>query len=253
MEAHKSRTIVITGGGSGIGRVAAEAFARQGERVVIIGRDAQKLRATAEALGPQVTWQRADVSQREQVTAAVQAIVEQFDGIDVLVNAAGTSATPATRTDLPIEEAERNWDADLDIHLKGSFLMAAAVAPHLPRPGGRIINISSIAAFTGGSRAGSVAYAAAKAGVIGMTYGLARELSSQGITVNAIAPGFIANTGFTGAWPEERVQSLIAQIPAGRAGRSEDIAAAIVYLASPEASFVTGEVLHVNGGWLFGH
>lgn len=253
MEREKTRIIVITGGGSGIGRAAAEAFARQGERVVIIGRDAEKLRATAEALGPLVTWQRADVSQREQVKAAVQAIVEQFDGIDVLVNAAGTSATPATRTDLPIEEAERNWDTDLDIHLKGSFLMAVAVAPHLPRPGGRIINISSIAAFTGGSRAGSVAYAAAKAGLIGMTYGLARELSSQDITVNAIAPGFIANTGFTGAWPEERVQSLIAQIPAGRAGRAEDIAAAVVYLASPEASFVTGEVLHVNGGALFGH
>ena len=253
MEREKTRIIVITGGGSGIGRAAAEAFARQGERVVIIGRDAEKLRATAEAFGPQVIWQRADVSQREQVKAAVQAIVEQFDGIDVLVNAAGTSATPATRTDLPIEEAERNWDTDLDLHLKGSFLMAVAVAPHLPRPGGRIINISSIAAFTGGSRAGSVAYAAAKAGLIGMTYGLARELSSQGITVNAIAPGFIANTGFTGAWPEERVQSLIAQIPAGRAGRAEDIAAAVVYLASPEASFVTGEVLHVNGGALFGH
>lgn len=253
MDNQKLRIIVITGGGSGIGRAAAEAFARQGERVVIIGRDAEKLRATAEAIGTQVTWQRADVSQREQVKAAVQAIIKQFDGIDVLVNAAGTSATPATRTDLSIEEAERNWDTDLDIHLKGSFLMAVAVAPHLPRPGGRIINISSIAAFTGGSRAGSVAYAAAKAGVIGMTYGLARELSSQGITVNAIAPGFIANTGFTGAWPEERVQSLIAQIPAGRAGQSEDIAAAIVYLASPEASFVTGEVLHVNGGWLFGH
>ncbi len=251
-KARKSRVIVITGGGSGIGRAAAEAFARQGERVVILGRDAEKLRAAAEEIGPLATWQRADVSQREHVTTAVQAIIQQCESIDVLVNAAGTSATPATRTDQPIEEAERNWDADLAIHLKGSFLMAVAVAPHLPRPGGRIINISSIAAFTGGSRAGSVAYAAAKAGVIGMTYGLARELSPQGITVNAIAPGFIANTGFTGSWSEERVQSLIAQIPTGRAGRSEDIAAAIVYLASPEAAFVTGEVLHVNGGALFG-
>ena len=253
MEGCTSRVIVITGGGSGIGRAAAEAFAGQGERVVILGRNPGKLRATAEEIGPLVTWQRADVSQREEVKTAVQAIIEQCDGIDVLVNAAGTSAILATRTDLPIEEAERNWDGELAIHLKGSFLMAAAIAPHLPRPGGRIINISSIAAFTGGSRAGSVAYAAAKAGLIGMTYGLARELSPQGITVNAIAPGFIANTGFTGAWPEERVQSLIAQIPAGRAGQSADIAAAIMYLASPEASFVTGEVLHVNGGALFGH
>jgi 3-oxoacyl-[acyl-carrier protein] reductase len=131
--------------------------------------------------------------------------------------------------------------------------MIMAVAPYLVRPGGRIINISSIAAFTGGSRAGSVAYAASKSGLLGLTYGFARELSPQGITVNAIAPGFIANTGFTGAWSEERVQSIVSETPIGRAGHVNDIAAATLYLASPEASFVTGEVLNVNGGWLFGH
>src|SRR5438128_4483058 len=114
--------------------------------------------------------------------------------------------------------------------------MAVAVAPRMTRPGGRIVNISSIAAFTGGSRAGSTAYAAAKAGVIGLTYGLARELSSQGITVNAIAPGFIADTGFTGEWPDDRIRGIVAQTPVGRAGRVEDIAAAALYLASPETS-----------------
>jgi 3-oxoacyl-[acyl-carrier protein] reductase len=247
------RTVVITGGGSGIGRAAAAAFAQRNEQVVIIGRDEHRLRETASVLGPRVTWQCADVSQREQVQSAIIAITEQFGFIDVLVNNAGTSAIPAIKTDLLIEEAERYWDEEVTIHLKGSFLMALAAAPHLPRPGGRIINISSIAAFTGGSSAGSIGYAAAKSGLIGMTYALARELSPQGITVNAIAPGFIAQTGFTGAWPEERVQRLIAQIPVGRAGRAEDIAAAIVYLASPEAGFVTGEVLHVNGGALFAH
>jgi 3-oxoacyl-[acyl-carrier protein] reductase len=123
----------------------------------------------------------------------------------------------------------------------------------MPRSGGRIVNISSIAAFTGGSRAGSTAYAAAKAGVLGLTYGLARELSPQGITVNAIAPGFIASTGFTGDWSEERVRGIIEQTPVGRGGHPDDIAAATLYLASPEASFVTGEVLNVNGGWLFDH
>lgn len=247
------RAILITGGASGIGRATAAAFAREGANVAILGRREEALRAAAQELGPRVIWERTDVSQREQVAAAVAAVVKRFGKIDVLVNAAGTSATPGIKTDLPLEEAERYWDQDINIHLKGSFLVAMAAAPHLPRPGGRIINISSIAAFTGGSRAGGVAYASAKAGLIGMTYGLARELSPQGITVNAIAPGFIANTGFTGAWPEERVKSIIEQIPVGRGGRAEDIAAAVLYLASPEASFVTGEVLHVNGGWLFGH
>jgi 3-oxoacyl-[acyl-carrier protein] reductase len=132
------------------------------------------------------------------------------------------------------------------------MLMTVAVAPHLIRPGGRIIYISSIAAFTGGSRAGSTAYAAAKAGLHGLTYGFARELSEQGITVNAIASGFVADTGFTGSWPAERVNGIVAQTPVGRAGRVDDIAAAVRYLASPEASFVTAEILNVNGGWLFG-
>ena len=252
METQQARVILITGGATGIGRATAAAFARAGADVAILGRREEALRAAAEELGPRVVWERADVSQREQVAAAVAAIVGRFGKINVLVNAAGTSATPAVKTDLPLEEAERYWDQDMNIHLKGSFLVAMAAAPHLPRPGGRIINISSIAAFTGGSRAGSVAYASAKAGLIGMTYGLARELSPQGITVNAIAPGFIANTGFTGAWPEERVRSIVEQIPVGRGGRAEDIAAAVLYLASDEASFVTGEVLNVNGGWLFG-
>jgi 3-oxoacyl-[acyl-carrier protein] reductase len=131
--------------------------------------------------------------------------------------------------------------------------MCVAVAPHLRRPGGRIVNISSIAAFTGGSRAGSVAYAAAKAGVLGMTYGFARELSPQGITVNAIAPGLVAGTAFFGGpLPEERLSGIVSQTPAGRPGSPEDIAAAALYLASPAASFVTGEVLNINGGWLFG-
>ncbi len=154
---------------------------------------------------------------------------------------------------MPLEEAERAWDAVQNANLKGSLLTTVAAAPHMPRPGGRIIYISSIAAFTGGSRAGSAAYAATKAGVLGLMHGFARELSPQGITVNAISPGFIANTGFTGSWPEERVRGIVEQIPVGRAGHAEDIASATLYLASPQASFITGEVLHVNGGWLFGN
>lgn len=245
------RIVVITGGNSGMGQAIAAAFAKANEHVVIIGRSEERLQATAQELGSNVTWLKADVSQRSQVEGAVAGIARQFEHIDVLINAAGFVL--GVTTDLPLDEAERLWDEVVDTNLKGSFLMAAAVAPRMTRPGGRIINISSIAAFTGGSRAGSTAYAAAKAGVLGLTYGLARELSPQGITVNAIAPGFIANTGFTGEWSQERVRGIIAETPVGRGGHVNDVVAATLYLSSPEASFVTGEVLNVNGGWLFGH
>lgn len=243
--------IVITGGNSGMGRAIAERFAKDDAQVSIIGRNQETLHATSEALGPNVVSYQADVSQRDQVGSTIATIVEQSGNIDVLINAAGF--VRGVTSDMPLEEAEREWDAVLATNLKGSFLMTVAVAPHLVRPGGRIIYISSIAAFTGGSRAGSVAYAAAKAGLLGLTYGFARELSSQGITVNAVAPGMIANTGFTGGWSAERINGIIEETPVGRAGHANDIAAAVHYLASPEAAFVTGEVLNVNGGWLFGH
>jgi 3-oxoacyl-[acyl-carrier protein] reductase len=250
-ENQAAQRVIITGGHSGIGLATARAFVQAGARVAIIGRREAVLRSAAAGLGERALWQQADVSRREQIGAAVEAIVAEFGGVDVLVNSAGTSAGPAIRTSDAIDAAERAWDEEIAIHLTGVFLTTMAVAPHLTRPGGRIISISSIAAYSGGSRAGSIGYAAAKAGVIGLTLALARELSPQGITVNAIAPGFVADTGFTGAWPAERVQSLIATIPVGRAGASEDIAAAVLYLASPCAAFVTGTVLHVNGGALF--
>ena len=244
------RVVVITGGGSGIGRACAAACAGQGESVAIVGRDANRLREAAESIGQEVAWYPADVSQRGQVEATVAAIVERFGHVTALINAAGyiVGVSPTT----PLDEAERNFDETIAVNLKGALLMALAVAPHLDRPGGRIINISSIAAYTGGSGGGAIDYAAAKAGMIGLTHGLARGLSKEGITVNAIAPGFIAETGFTGDWSAERVQGIISQTPVGRGGRADDIAAAALYLASPEASFVTGQVLNVNGGWIFG-
>jgi 3-oxoacyl-[acyl-carrier protein] reductase len=206
---------------------------------------------TAAALEPHTIWYQTDVSQREQVEATVADIIKRWSHIDVLVNAAGFAGSSVT-ANMPLAKAEQAWDAVIDTNLKGSLLMTVAVAPRMTRPGGRIIYISSSAAFTGGSRAGSVAYAAAKSGLHGLTYGFARELSEQGITVNTVAPGFVADTGFTGAWSAERVNGIVAQTPVGRAGQVDDIAAAVRYLASPEASFVTGEVLNVNGGWLFG-
>lgn len=250
MSDQHGRTILITGGGTGIGRAIAEACAHAGEQVVVLGRRAKPLQATAEALGPRVAWYTADVTRRTEAAAAVQFVIERFGRIDVLVNAAGF--VRGVTTDMPSEEAEAVWNDVLATNLTGAFLMALVVAPHLPRPGGRIINISSIAAFTGGSRPGATAYAAAKAGVHGLTYGLARELSPQGITVNAVAPGFIADTEFTAHWPEERVRGMIAETPAGRAGKPADVAAAVRFLASAEASFITGTVISVNGGWRFG-
>jgi NAD(P)-dependent dehydrogenase (short-subunit alcohol dehydrogenase family) len=246
----RTRVALITGGGTGIGRATAEKLAHQGYHAVILGRREQPLRETAEAIGASATWYPLDVSQRDQVAATVALVVERWGQIDVLVNAAGFAM--GVRAGMPLEEAANNWGETLATNLTGAFLMAIALAPHLTRPGGRIISISSIAAYTGGQRGGSIDYAAAKAGLIGMTHGLARDLSREGITANVIVPGFIARTEFTGGWSDERIQSIVAETPVGRPGSAEDIAAAVAYLASPEASFVTGEVLHVNGGWRFG-
>lgn len=242
---------MVTGGGSGIGRAIAETFIRDGSQVVIIGRREDVLQATAQALGASCHWQRADVSQYDQVNAVVQAVVEKFGRIDVLVNNAGFSRgiTP----DIPLEQAAKVWDEELDTNLKGAFLMALAVTPHLPRPGGRIINISSDGAFTGAGGLRTIGYASAKAGLLGLTHALAREYSTQGITANVIAPGFIADTGATGRLPEQVVQDIAAQLPVGRPGHVNDVAAAALFLASPDADFITGEVLNVNGGRLFGH
>jgi 3-oxoacyl-[acyl-carrier protein] reductase len=154
------RTVVVSGGGTGIGRAIAEAFAERGDRVTLIGRREDVLRKAAGELGPRVSYVKADVSQRAEVSAAVERIVAAPGRIDVLVNNAGFAEGVLTTT--AIDQAETTWDRVIDANLKGSFLMAMAVAPVLPRPGGRIINISSIAAFVGGSRPGAIPYAAAK-------------------------------------------------------------------------------------------
>jgi 3-oxoacyl-[acyl-carrier protein] reductase len=237
---------LVTGGGSGIGLAVAAALIEAGWQVLIVGRSADTLRKAAAALGPQAEWHAADVSRREDAERAVGAAGD----LVALINAAGFALGVSLASEPG--EAETSFDAVVATNLKGAFLMAHAAAPRLKSPGGRIVNVSSIAAQTGGSRAGSLAYAAAKAGVHGLTFALARELAPRGITANAIAPGFIADTGFTGAWPRERVDAIVAETPLARAGRARDVAGAVRWLVSDDAGFVTGTVVAVNGGWRIG-
>lgn len=244
MNEHK--LAVITGASSGIGFGIADTFAKAGYRVRLIARTETRLREAASKIGASASWRRADVGMRD----AVRHALDGLDRVHVLVNAAGFIRPVSLAT--AGEEADANWSAVIAGNLTGSFLMAHAAAPLLASPGGRIINISSIGAQTGGSRPGGLAYAAAKSGLHGLTFALARELAPRGITANVIAPGFVAETGFTGEWPEERVASIVAETPLGRAGAPADIAGTALWLASDAASFVTGTIICVNGGWRIG-
>jgi 3-oxoacyl-[acyl-carrier protein] reductase len=249
MDTGSPRRSIVTGGSGGIGQAVARALVDDGGRVVVIGRDESKLDAVCHDLGEAATWRSADVVDADQIHEAVTGAASELDGIDVVVPAAGYGTYFTTDTDYA--EAVRAWDAEVGVDLRGAYLTILAAVPHLSRPGGRIVTISSIAAFSGGSTPGAAAYAAAKAGLVGLTRGLARELSGQGITANAVAPGYIDTAFHQGRSPQAQ-RAAGEQIPAGRVGQPDDIAGAVRYLVSPEASYVTGQVLHVNGGWWFG-
>lgn len=247
------RIVVVTGGGTGIGRTLAQSFFMDGDHVVLLGRRQQPLEQAALELRRQasngtVSWRVCDVGAPDDVTSTVNWLIEtNMTPVTVLVNNAGgvdTLSDDATLTEIAAADHQL-----LASNLIGVHLLTHALRPILRRPGGRIINISSIAAVRGGGGM----YSAAKAGVIGLTYALAVELAPEGITVNVVAPGLILDTEFFGdRMTEERLQRTVAQIPAGRPGRPADIAAEVRYLASDAASYVTGDVRHVNGGWAFG-
>ena len=241
--AFTGQVALVTGASRGIGAAIARALARKGLRVVGTATTEVGAAAIAHALAefPGCAGRVLDVTDGFAADVLVNAVVEEWGGIQVLVNNAGI-----TRDNLAMRMKDHDWDAVMDANLKGVFRMSRAVMrPMMKQRYGRIINITSVVGASG--NAGQANYAAAKAGVAGMTRALARELGSRQITVNCVAPGFI-ETDMTAVLSPEQQAALKGQIPIGQLGRPEDIAHAVAYLASPEASYVTGQELHVNGG-----
>ena len=233
------KTALITGAGRGIGRAIAECFAREGARVAVADIDPNTANATANAIGPEALGLAMDVSSKASVLAGTSRVLDEFGQLDILVNNAGYLVYTTFESC-----SEENWDRMVDVNMKGPFLCAQAVIPHMKaRRQGAIINMTSLAAKTGGLAAGPP-YAAAKAGVLTLTIGLARALAPDQIRVNAIAPGVI-DTAMTSA-PEH--DQLKASIPLGRPGQPEDVANCALFLASDDARHITGETIDVNGG-----
>ena len=239
------KTAIVTGGGRGIGRAVCLELAKGGANVVLCyaGNEsaANDTVAACEALGAKALAVRCNVADAGEVKALVDDAVKTFGRVDILVNNAGI-----TRDGLLMMMKEEDFDAVLNTNLKGTFLCMKAVARTMMRQRyGRIVNLSSVVGLRG--NAGQVNYAASKAGVVGMTKSLAKELASRNVTVNAVAPGFI-ETDMTAAMPEAAKTATLASIPMQRLGAAEDVARAVAFLASDEAAYITGQVLAIDGG-----
>ncbi|KQN11609.1 MULTISPECIES: 3-oxoacyl-[acyl-carrier-protein] reductase [Sphingomonas] len=234
-------TALVTGASGGIGSEIARALAAQGARLAISGSNAAKLDAFLATLGGDHVALPCDLSDPAAVDALVPQAVEKLGKVDILVNNAGV-----TRDNLAMRMKDDEWDSVIRVNLEAAFrLMRAAAKPMMKARFGRMISVTSIVGVTGNP--GQANYAASKAGLIGMSKSMAQELASRGITVNCVAPGFITSP-MTDALPDAQKTALTTKIPAGRLGEGADIGAAIVYLASREAGYVTGQTLHVNGG-----
>jgi 3-oxoacyl-[acyl-carrier protein] reductase len=238
-------TALVTGASGGIGSSIARCLARQGARLALSGSNSGKLRAFRDELNEQFGHDHIEItcnlSNSDQVEELVPAALDTFGQLDILVNNAGI-----TRDNLAMRMKDEEWDAVIRVNLEAAFrLMRAASKPMMKARFGRIVTITSVVGATGNP--GQVNYSAAKAGLVGMTKSFAQEVASRGITANCIAPGFI-RTAMTDALNDAQKEAINGRIPMGRMGEGGDIGAAVVYLASKEAGYVTGQTLHVNGG-----
>jgi len=240
----RDKIAVVTGAGRGIGACIAQALAREGAKVVIVDIDptqAELLAANIREAGGEAFPQAADVSDAEQVKKVFDATVDKYGRVDILVNNAGI-----TRDALLLRMKDEDWDAVLNINLKGAFLCTREAAKIMSKGRyGRIINISSVVGQMG--NLGQANYCASKAGLIGLTRSNARELARRNVTVNAVAPGFIV-TEMTNILPDKVKEELTSQIPLGKLGQPEDVTQAVLFLASHQTGYITGQVLAVNGG-----
>ncbi|WP_336986272.1 3-oxoacyl-[acyl-carrier-protein] reductase [Altererythrobacter aquiaggeris] len=236
---------LVTGASGGIGSSIARALASQGARLALSGSNGSKLRAFREELNDDFGHDHVeitcDLSDSESVEHLIPATIDTFGKIDILVNNAGI-----TRDNLAMRMKDDEYEQVMKVNLEAAFrLMRASARPMMKARFGRILNITSVVGATGNP--GQMNYAAAKAGLVGMSKSLAQELASRGVTVNCVAPGFI-RTAMTDELPNAQKDALNARIPMGRMGEGEDIGAAVAYLASREAAYITGQTLHVNGG-----
>lgn len=235
------KTAVITGSARGIGRTIAGAFASRGGNVVICDVNEEAVKAVASEFGERGLGVRADVTVAADIEALLEKTMEKFGRVDVVVNNAGV-----TRDTLMIRMDEKDWDLVLDINLKGAFLVSKLAAKIMMKQrAGRIVNISSVVGL--GGNAGQANYAASKAGLIGLTKSAAKELAARGITVNAVAPGFI-QTEMTDHLPDAAKELFLNNIAMKRPGTPQDVAEAVLFLASDEAGYITGQVLAIDGG-----
>jgi len=232
---------MVTGGAAGIGRVTAENFAGEGARVAICDVNPEAGAAAAQALGPEASFEQVDVASSTAVSSWVEGVFDKYGQIDVLINNAGI-----TRDGLIMRMKEEDWDAVISVNLKSVFNCIKSVSKIMVKQrSGRIINLASVVGVMG--NVGQANYVASKAGMIGLTKTVAKELGARGITVNAVAPGFI-ETDMTAVLSDKAKAFMLSMVPLQRAGTPQDVADAITFLASDQAAYISGQVIHVTGG-----